>query len=68
LSDVFLSAYDTANHIDGIGRRAAIFRSLTFLRMLTRYFERNPQGYARLGGEWRPLVFLAEARSSIDRL
>ncbi len=66
LGDVFLAAYQAANSVNGIVQRVRIFQTLTFLRMLTRYYERNPQNYARLGAEWPPLIFLDEARRSID--
>jgi hypothetical protein len=42
-------------------------RSISFLRMLTRHFERAP-GVAQRGEDWPPLVLLRETRRSLASL
>jgi aminoglycoside phosphotransferase (APT) family kinase protein len=68
LDAVFLAEYDLAHHVDGLARRAKLFESISFLRMLTRHFERAPQQYARRREDWPPLVLLRETRRSLASL
>lgn len=66
LDGVFVREYLATSNADGIAERASLFQAIAFLRILTRYFERAPQRYARLGAAWPPLALLTEARLSIQ--
>jgi aminoglycoside phosphotransferase (APT) family kinase protein len=69
LDRVFLATYEEqATRVDGLAERAHVFEVISFLRMLTRYFERAPQAYERRGSKWPPLALLTEARRSLAAL
>lgn len=68
LDQVFLAEYESAQQVTGLAKRAKLFESIAFLRMLTRHFERAPQQYGHRGDDWPPLALLHEARRSLASL